>query len=301
MTKAGPKGSVIIWAWASSIILHVLILSVFAIVGFSKSNQPPPTGAVAKITVSQIKQLNQIPLVSPKPKIKKTASPEKGSLSLQHLAFINDIDKKTSPGIHTTTQGISQLASTSPPLNSNNPGTQSYFFSYRADLRKICYVVDCSASMFGRFSCVQQQLKDSIDSLRGDQYFYIIFFRHGQKLHEFGNGKFVRATESSKARACRFIDSAQLGGTTDVKFALKRAIQIQDSAGKPPQAIFFLTDGFDLHNQTEADLSNQLHKLRKKLAPNTTINVVAFQAATDDRQILESMAEKNGGMFINIE
>jgi hypothetical protein len=300
MINARPKGSVIIWAWALSIIFHALLLALFAVVGFSKSTHAPYAAAVPKITVSQIKQLNQTPVISPKPKIKNTSSPVKIPLALQQLTIINDTENKTSP-THTTAQGISHLASTAQSLNSNISGRHSYLSTHTADLRKICYVVDCSASMFGRLTSVQQQLKDSINSLRADQYFYIIFFRQGRKLHEFGNGKLIRATDKAKTKASRFIETAQLGGTTDAKFAIKRAINIKDSAGKPPQVIFFLTDGFDLKNETEADLPGQLQKFRKQLAPNTIINTIAFQPAPADRQILESIAEKNGGMFINIE
>lgn len=301
MINARPKGSVTIWAWALSIVFHALLLALFALVGFSKSTGASSTTAVPKISVNQIKQLAQRPIISPKPKIKSSASHVKTPLSSQRFALISDTDKKTSSPPDTSAQGVSHLASVLMLPHTTASNSPDVFSAHPDDLRKICYVVDCSASMFGRLTFVQKYLKASINNLRPDQFFYIIFFLEGQKLFESGNGKLIRATERAKLKASLFIDTARLGGTTDALNALKRAMKVKDSASKPPQVIFFLTDGFDLHKQNAADFPARIQQLRTQLAPDTIINTIAFQPTPNDRQILKAISEQSGGQFINIE
>jgi hypothetical protein len=301
MISARLKGSVTIWAWALSIVFHALLLALFAIVGFSKSTGALSPTAPPKISVNQIKQLTQTPIISPKPKIKNTASPVKTPLTSQRFTLINDTDNKNSSPPDTTAQDVSHLASVLMPPHTTASNVPDVLSTHAVDLRKICYVVDCSASMFGRLTFVQKYLKASINDLRPDQFFYIIFFLEGQKLFESGNGKLIRATERAKLKASLFIDTARLGGTTDAKFALKRAMKIKDSASKPPQVIFFLTDGFDLNKQTAADFPARIQQLSAQLAPDTIINTIAFQPTPNDRQILKTISEQTGGQFTDIE
>ena len=296
MVSADRKGSITIWAWVLSIVFHTILLALLALVGFSKPAKTSSPAPAAKISVNQIKQLTRAPIISPKPKIKNAASSLRPYLPLQQLAHTKDADTKASFSSNADNRSISHLASI---FSDQHPPAAVPANS--ADLRKICYVVDCSASMFGRFTAVKQHLKASIDSLQPDQFFYIIFFHQGRKLCELGNGKMIRATEKAKTEACSFVDTARLGGTTDALYALKRAMKIKDSASKPPQVIFFLTDGFDLHNNTTADFPARLQQLRKQLAPNTIINTIAFQPATADREILKTITEQTGGQLIDIE
>ncbi len=96
------------------------------------------------------------------------------------------------------------------------------FFGQFTDVRKICYVVDCSGSMHGRLGLVKQQLKTSIASLQPDQFFYIIFFLQGDRLIESGDTYLIRATPHTKAKAYDFIDSVRPAGTTEPLNALNR-------------------------------------------------------------------------------
>jgi len=301
MISARPKGWVTIWAWGLSIVFHALLLALFAVVGFSKSSGSSSTTAAPKISVNQIQELAQMPIMLPKPKIKNASSTFKTPLDSQRFALVSDPDKKNSSRPDTTAQGLSHLASILMPAPPTATDSTDVLSTHAVDLRKICYVVDCSASMFGRLTPVKQYLKASINNLRPDEFFYIIFFLEGQKLLESGDGKLIRATERAKLKASLFIDTVCLGGTTDAVNGLKRAMKIKDSDGKPPEIIFFLTDGFDLQNQTTSDFPARLGQLRTQLAPKTMINTIAFQPRPKDRQILKTIAEQTGGQFINIE
>ena len=154
--------------------------------------------------------------------------------------------------------------------------------------------------MHGSFSTVRTQLKNSIEKLLPDQFFYIIFFRGDQLLHSAGP-KLIRATPKAKAKASDFIDNARPGGTTNAINALKHAMKITDHAARPPQLIYFLTDGFDLETASADQFCDQIRNLRIQLAPNVVINTIGIMTQPQDRQILQTLAEQTSGKFINIQ
>jgi Mg-chelatase subunit ChlD len=174
------------------------------------------------------------------------------------------------------------------------------FFSSETDVRKICFVVDRSASMLGTFNKVCNNLKSSVANLRQDQYFDIVFFGGGD-IADFGNKRLMRASNARKAAANDFIDSVKPKGTTDAAAALIYAMTIKDSAGNSPQLIYFLTDGLDLNTNETKDISLLIENKRKTLAPSTVINTIGFQTEPSDRIELKNIAKRSGGKFVNID
>jgi len=173
------------------------------------------------------------------------------------------------------------------------------FFGSNGSHRRVCYLVDCSGSMQGIFSQVRRKLKDSINALEADQYFYIIFFGDG-KLYELGNGQMLRASTKAKSEAEEFVDNMLPNGKTNAVAALERAVQIRDGKGRSPSLAYFLTDGFELANEDGAAFEQRIEKLLEQSAPEMRINTIAFLPQADDRRMLESIAEKTGGNFLSI-
>jgi hypothetical protein len=200
------------------------------------------------------------------------------------------------------------------------------FFGLRGEGRTVCYLVDCSGSMKGLFSHVREQLKASVRALPQDHYFYIIFMQNN-RLIEFGGGKLLRASRKAKLEAGSFIDSPQPTGPTDALWALERAMRITGPGDRPAGQIYLLTDGLDLYETGSGDnmvLSSErdgeqlnedfrggekpdsnffiykLLKIRARLAPDVRINTIGFWPGTNDKSVLEAIAEKTGGRFINI-
>ena len=161
--------------------------------------------------------------------------------------------------------------------------------------------------MQGVFRQVQDKLKQSIQALAPDQYFYIIFFG-GDRLYEFGAGslyvgqagRLLRASPKAKSAAYNFIDSIKPWGQTNAWQALQRAVQIRDSKGGSPSVIYFLTDGFELTEQDAHKLPQKVAELLREFAPTAKINTIGFWPASTDREILQSIAEQTGGQCILI-
>lgn len=297
MTDTNRRGSITMWAWILSVAAHIILLAVFALARFSMSSVGSSSAITPAVTVAQIEQITKQSRIFPKPKVKRyllnRSRSKRDEIDFPAAARIQPFDKTHRLPETLATGGIELLAGV--PLS--HAGVE--FFGQSTNLRKICYVVDCSGSMQGLFSRARKQLKTSIADLQPDHYFYIIFFC-GDRLLESGRGKLLRATPKTKSAAYSFINSVRPAGATNALAALERAMRLRDSAGKGPQLIYFLTDGLDLDRLDTADFALLVENLRKNLAPAAKINTIGFWAQPDDCEILQAVAQRSGGQFTNI-
>lgn len=286
-------------AFIISIALHLIALTVLAVVRFSQADGLSDNGMVIPTAqVAAVRKLIESKPIMPKPKIKY--SPVRSAAK--------PADKLLMPPAFETTRGditnwtdvakSSASASLSPLSEVKISPHRIEFFGSYTDSRKICYVVDSSGSMHGIFGSVQEKLKQSISKLQPDQFFCIIFFGNGQLL-EFGNGRMVRATGKNKSAAYDFIELTRPAGRTNATVALERAVQIRDIGGEPPSVIYFLTDGFELGTDRQK-FSQKIRTLLQRYAAETKINTIGFWPAESDREMLEIVADQSGGEAIII-
>lgn len=300
MVAGRRSNGVAFWAWVTSFAVHLMVLTCFGFVTFSRCEVQISKGPAPMAKVSRVKKLTRSIPVIPKPKVKTPAK----ALS------VKDEDRPLSVN---AVFGAAKLRSQDLP-NSAKPSvsagglslggagavahTVEFFGSY-ADERKVCYLVDCSGSMRGVFGQVRAKLGESIARLQPDQFFCIIFFS-SDRLIEFGDGWLVRATEQAKSLAFELIDSVEPAGQTDVLTALERAVQVRDHMGMRPAVIYFLTDGFELTTDGQQRFLQIVTNLMARFAPSTCINTIGFCPIREDRKILKMIAEQTGGEFVFI-
>lgn len=298
----GRRGSVAFWALIGSIAVHLVVFTAFGFIKFSQSETQLQELPIPTAKVSRVKRLIEASPIIPKPKIKKPIGAEPAgrmdaSVVKLSVGRIFGAAKPDNQMGDLAKPSASQSVYALP--NSKILPNKIEFFGSFTDQRKACYLVDCSGSMRGVFRRVQRKLKESIRDLQADQYFYIIFFG-GDRLFETGGGRLVRAGEESKSAAYEFIDSIRPAGRTNAPAALERAVQIRDGAGAGPSVIYFLTDGFELTNESAQEFSRKVAGLRKRFAPTTKINTIGFWPQLSDRRMLETMAEQSGGECVFI-
>lgn len=299
----GRAGSATFWAWMASIAVHLIVLTVFGLVKFSRSRTQLRDVPIPMATVSQIQKVIEAAPIIPKPKINKSNRVAfAGSVnSAEYKLEEGQIFEEPKPGNKTLGElakpSVSESVYILPGSKILSPEVE--FFGSFTDRRKVCYLVDCSGSMQGVFGRVQRELKESIRALQADQYFYIIFFG-ADKLFEFGGGRLLRAGEKAKSSAYNFIDSIQPAGLTNAPAALGRAVQIRDGRGVSPSVIYFLTDGFELTAEGTEVFSQEVADLLKRFAPGTRINTIGFWTQDSDRQMLKEIARQSGGEFVLI-
>jgi len=301
-TVLRPQGEVRVAAaaWGVSIVLHGLLLWGLAQVGSSIGRGEAVVTAALPPATAHVRQVEAV-AVTPKPKVQQMfpvgravrARPRPLNLAAAGRLRIGgeETPLAVTPGSDAELVG---------PAVDIAPATE--FFGQFTGFRKICYVVDCSGSMHGRLGQVKQQLKESVASLKPDQFFYIIFFLDGDKLIESDGGRMLRATPQAKDRAYAMIDAVRASGPTNAVAALRRAMEVRDSLDMPPEQIYFLTDGFDLGvgGDTEA-VTDRIEALRLGAAPATRINTIGFWIEPQDIGILRRIALNSGGQFTHIE
>lgn len=294
--KTFRGGGVTLWALLVSLGVHLVVFVIFSFVQLSGGRAGFEQVSASSVPVAQIKKIIAMQAVVPKPKIKRIdADSARGKRAVEF-----DLTERVRGEYSFESRGqfYGSWQDEMPGTGYNDPVTE--FFGSTTDLRKICYVVDGSGSMQGRLSMVKAQLTDSIARLRADQFFYIIIFQ-GDRLLESGRGRLVRATEKAKSRANEFVDSIRFEGPTNAFNALERAMTVKDFTGKNAQQIYFLSDGFDLDNQTTTDFAQLIAEMRKRLAPALRINTIGFWVESRDIKILKAIAAQSGGQFVNVE
>jgi hypothetical protein len=156
------------------------------------------------------------------------------------------------------------------------------------NIKRICYVVDCSGSMSETFDFVIAELKSSIGTLKKDQYFHVIFFSENRPI-ELDPKTLTRASRSNKQAAYRFLDTIVAERGTEPGPALKRAFDVNNDKGEGAQLIYFLTDGgFD------PKLLGQLAAWNRRRS--VAINTISFVYRSDE-QLLREIAALHGGQF----
>lgn len=297
------KESVTFWAWTVSVAVHLIVFTAFGLFGFSRSSADSKLPAIPMAKVSRVKKLIETESLIIKPKIKRTFE-NKSVAWPKRKTKVNRIFEGLKPSGRTTSFCLSELTRASDSTNNFSlrgqilPGSIEFFGS-TTEGRKVCFVVDCSGSMQGMFGMVRRKLKDSVQALQPDQFFYVILFGN-DKIFESGNGRLVRATPLTKLKACDFIDSIQPTGQTNAVNALKRALQICDSRAGNVSVLYFLTDGFELTGEQTKQLTQTIANLSKRFAPTAKINTIGFWPQENDRILLETIARQSGGEFISI-
>jgi hypothetical protein len=193
------------------------------------------------------------------------------------------------------TESVESMIDETPPVVN-----EVEFFGQKSIVQRICYVVDCSGSMYGQMYQVKEQLKTSILRLNSQQAFCVVFFMEGQKILATGDGMLLPATAQAKSKALKLIDSVRPSGSTDAEHALQQALRLKDAEGGSAEVLYFLTDGFDLDSQHSARFADRVDHLRKSLAPGAVLHTIGFWPQPLDRQMLRRLAGNANGEFIEI-
>lgn len=281
-----------------SIVIHVVVLSCFAVVTFSgRENESEPKKQVS----AEIRNLNKFvsrERIVKKPKFKDIAESDSRGYELretgERIISRNNSSEKT-PG------DSEPRYVTSPAEKVAGEYTESSvtFFDNRAYARKVCYLVDCSGSMKGIFTGVQKRLKQSINQLRQDQYFEILFFN--ENVTGFSDKTLVRASENNRQKAINFIDITKPSGTTKALEALEAALKVEDAAGESAKLVYFLTDGFELSGREAEEFSRSAKELLRSAGGNIQVNVIAFWPQPSDEKVLSDIADSAGGEIVVID
>jgi hypothetical protein len=276
-----------VWAWLISLGLHGILLGGFALVRLPTAGRDVREGRGAVVSLEAVRRVIEAEPVVPKPTLRPILSDNAEA----------NLSWRSMPEVPADLPVSGEAVDLSEELI-HPSGT---FFGGPLAAERICFVTDCSGSMFGRMGLVRAQLEQAIENLASNQFFSVLFFREGETILESGSGFLVRAGRESKQKALELVESIRPVGPTAALPALRRAMELRTPGGQGAELIYFLTDGFDLDDAGAARFVREVLGMRKKLAPQTVIHTIGFWTDPGDRRILEILAAQTGGIFIPVE
>jgi hypothetical protein len=296
--KALQPGKIQYWALIVSVAAHSATLAVFTGVKMSGTISKEATAEPPVMNVSMIERIVEQPQPKPKPRVEPITPPETLP-PVEQAPLITEPEPPQPEIARAAAEPIKPEIE--PSVVEQEIANEVEFFGQKSIVQRICYVVDCSGSMYGSMYLVKDQLKQSILNLNSQQAFCVLFFMKGQQIRTTGNGTLERATAQVKSRALELIESIRPSGLTDAEHALGKAMQLKDAHGNGAEVIYFLSDGFDLDPDSSAKFLDTVGRLRNSLDPGATLHTIGFWPQPSDRDTLQTLAHNTGGEFIEVK
>lgn len=295
------QGNIRYWALGISVLFHAAALAVFT--GVQLSNHPGSDSAERpSISMQMIETVLEQPAPIPIPQVEPVVKSEPRREP--------DIENEPKPLVSETVEiepvaepaAIAESAPTAPapPAAPFATPNEVEFFGQKSIVERICYVVDCSGSMYGQMYRVKDQLKQSIMKLNPPQSFCVLFFMDGREVLMTGPGKLEPATVGAKSQALELIGKVKPGGRTDAAHALECAMRLRDPQRQGPEVIYFLTDGFNLDDSGSQLFVDKIDRLRRSLAPSAVVHTIGFRPEEVDQRMLKTLAQHAGGVYIEV-
>ena len=169
-------------------------------------------------------------------------------------------------------------------------GANGPVFGPTGNAKKIAFVCDASGSMLNKFSTLRRELSNTVQGLRPNQSFSIVFFQE-KTFKALDENALVMATPENKLKANNFLSEKIVPrGETDPVPGLEVAFR------QKPDLIYILTDGDFPDN---AAVLRKIHDLNA--GHHVKINTIAFVGEGDSdidfKKLLKQIAEENGGIY----
>ena len=158
-----------------------------------------------------------------------------------------------------------------------------------------------SARTVTKIEVAKKELINCIKKLQREVKFNIIFYNQAYsawKRKDDGSGsKIIPATPRNKRAAREFIMTFAPSGRTNIFDSLEFAMNDKDA-----DTIYLLTDGMPNEGRirTTEGIIAEIERVNSTRKPKATINTIGFGLRAEGQSFLKRLAEKNGGVFIDM-
>ncbi len=213
------------------------------------------------------------------------------------LASIDEGDLNLGEGIGEIGQLFGTEGTGMASVGSGSGGAE--FFGVKATGKRFVFIVDSSKSMKnGKFEAACEELFYSVQRLKSDQYFYVIFFDEDAARMTFAPKEepedvYAQATTANINKLQKWMKTVELEGQTVPYDALVFARQLS------PDAIYLLTDGqFTDRGRSEDFLrtSNLYKDPEVGLVPKSVVHTIGFWDP-DGEETLKAIAKEHQGTY----
>lgn len=286
-----PDHSFRFWALAASVAVHLVALTALGAMHFHRRIANVGASS-AQVSVQTIQRVIEQPTPKPKPVLEPASKPEPTPVAASVKTAVVPLPAPVAPVVLPTMEP--------PTVEAAAPTTNIFFCGHEAIASRVCYIVDGSGSMNGLMYLVREQLRQSVLQLSGDQAFSVLFFMKDGMLVQPFDGRLERATPAAKATALNLLAQVRPEGQTEAEKGIAGAFGLRDRSGKPAEAIYFVTDGFDLMDISKSAFLRRLDMLRTKLAPDAVVHTIGIRPESQDSIILSQLAALCGGQYIEV-
>jgi len=272
----------------ASSVVHMLLILLLALFHFSTPQRAPIqlTASVdqpAAVPDLQISSQFEMPTLARGPLIHSAAQPVAPKFEPAPVG-LNPTMPKTVAGFEAALFGDAARSGGAEGLDAVS------FFNSTVTAQRIVFVVDASTSMRGvRFERAKEELLTAVSNLNSRQRFYVYFFsdKDYPMLAPRSPSDMLPLTTPNWEALVRWVDDQGLVGDTRPQTAMRKALNLK------PDVIYLLTDG-DFNDDTAVYLMRvSNYKVR--------INTIGFGVGRNAREVLQQIARKFRGEFVEIE
>jgi len=272
----------------ASSVVHMLLILLLALFHFSTPKRAPIqlTASVdqpAAVPDLQISSQFEMPTVARGPLIRSAAQPVAPKFEPAPVG-LNPAMPKTVAGFEAALFGDAARSGGAEGLDAVS------FFNSTVTAQRIVFVVDASTSMRGdKFDRAKEELLTAVSNLNPRQRFYVYFFsdKDYAMLAPRSPSDMLPLTTPNWEALVRWVEDQGLVGDTRPQTALRKALNLK------PDVIYLLTDG-DFNDDTAVYLMRvSNYKVR--------INTIGFGVGGNSRDVLQRIARKFRGEFVEIE
>lgn len=167
------------------------------------------------------------------------------------------------------------------------------FFGSKTVASRFVFVIDNSNSMTkGRFETALNELAKTLETLKKDQYYYIIFYSDTAYglFHPRTVSDLIPATKQNKLLTLRWLLTVQLCLRTDAAYALESALRLD------PDVIFMLGDGAFTDVQDVRKVMAARSEDQKKIK----INALGMEVNAGAAKNFTNLAKATGGTYNDV-
>lgn len=306
---AQRRGKQLLTGSAASLMLHMFLLGVLALISFGSSSSKIGlelafSDAEAVVELEDI-QFEMPALEEPdfSEELETVQIPEEAPadpvLELEPVTPVLLADSVIEPSA--VSSDAAESLSASEPIASDGGAVAedagAKFYGIESEGSRFVFVIDASTSMLdgGRWTRAVEELLESISLLNKNQEFLVLTYSSRfRPMFNMPLSKIdlVRATRGNKRRLAKWLYQQQPGGITMPAGAMMVGLSLN------VDAIYLLSDGL-LMDQTDSMLRqhNQPRLLRYGGGKKTPVHAIAMDVEGDGADLLRVIAEENAGIF----